>query len=683
MSASRRGVAGLGWLVVCLAAGVTTSALWPMHGLAATYFPSPTWSGRPQVRRIDPTVTSALLAQPPATDWQTYSVEWSGSLIVVWPGDYTFGTRSDDGSEVWLGASRLVDNSGVHGLRLATASVRLTRGIYPLQVRYAQQGGRYACDLLWALPGQGLHEIPTLALVPDAPSVMGLVVRHLVPFVAAALLLWGGRWVIRKWAHAPAGAVGWWTRVVDGLDRPAIAVAALCAVGGMARLGVLVFARPIVWPDSTVFYLTAQDILRGRFASHEPYRTLAYPFVLAAAMAGGEGPSTWTTVVGVQQVLGLGSAAAFFLIGRHLLPPPVAFGGGLAFAAHGLTLFYEASILTEALFTAVLAATCWLAMRALPRLTIGRAMVAGAACGALVLVRPVAQWYVATVVLAMWTTPAERRTKIAASAAALIACGVVVWPMTIINARDYGFRGVSLGAGMGLYTRVFEVDALAPPAATSVPEVRDLWVASQALGWSANRVRDELDYAGRLSTAAADQRMYRLAAETVRSHPWAFAWGSLRQWVAQVVKPEAGAGLCGSGRHRLACSSSGEDPKGPFRLREPAAMWLRSAVAVYLADARVPMAVPFALALAGAAALLRFHWSGPACGRAVLFVLTAVYFTVVPALSQWPQDRYRLPVDALWFMLALNGAAVTAPRLRQRVAEHRTPVPLDLQSPGS
>jgi len=36
-------------------------------------------------------------------------------------------------------------------------------------------------------------------------------------------------------------------------------------------------------------------------------------------------------------------------------------------------------------------------------------------------------------------------------------------------------------------------------------------------------------------------------------------------------------------------------------------------------------------------------------------VLTAAYFTFLPAVAQSPQDRYRLPVDAVLFILAAFG----------------------------
>jgi hypothetical protein len=61
-----------------------------------------------------------------------------------------------------------------------------------------------------------------------------------------------------------------------------------------------------------------------------------------------------------------------------------------------------------------------------------------------------------------------------------------------------------------------------------------------------------------------------------------------------------------------------------------------------------------ALAAFGAVAYLlsrRPEWLGGAFLAAVV-----LYFTFLPAFAQSPQDRYRLPIDALLFMFSFFGA---------------------------
>ena len=73
------------------------------------------------------------------------------------------------------------------------------------------------------------------------------------------------------------------------------------------------------------------------------------------------------------------------------------------------------------------------------------------------------------------------------------------------------------------------------------------------------------------------------------------------------------------------------------------------------------MHVVSALAVFGAVACL--VPTGAIVLPALLLVLTAAYFTFLPAIAQSPQDRYRLPADALLFILAAFGLSVFVRRL--------------------
>jgi len=51
--------------------------------------------------------------------------------------------------------------------------------------------------------------------------------------------------------------------------------------------------------------------------------------------------------------------------------------------------------------------------------------------------------------------------------------------------------------------------------------------------------------------------------------------------------------------------------------------------------------------------------------HALFFAMVIGYVTLIPAMLEWPQDRYRLPVDALLFMFAAWGVRallIEAPR---------------------
>ena len=133
----------------------------------------------------------------------------------------------------------------------------------------------------------------------------------------------------------------------------------------------------------------------------------------------------------------------------------------------------------------------------------------------------------------------------------------------------------------------------------------------------------------------------------------------MRQWALQAGGSLNGARLCPSPQGRYLCSGRMENesragfPPGPTR--SPRA---RAVVAAYYRFAVIPIGACFALALLGAVAYLAVPQSG--AGAALFFLMTAAYLTLVPALTQWPQDRFRLPVDGVLIVFALWGLRTLA-----------------------
>ena len=226
-----------------------------------------------------------------------------------------------------------------------------------------------------------------------------------------------------------------------------------------------------------------------------------------------------------------------------------------------------------------------------------------------------------------------------------------------VNQREYGFFGVALGRGMGLYGRVFDIDRLEPPDPSAQPELRGLWAFARAEQWSPNRVRDELNFVRRYSGARADDAMYRFALEAVRLHPWRFVTGTVRQWAQQLAEPLSGLRSCPAGTGRYLCSGRSAGDSLPLFAAEPATRsWLRPAVVRYIEEWQVPMAPVVALGVLGLLAVSLFQ------PEALILAITIAYITLVPALTQVPQDRFRLPADPLIFAFACAGLAALAAR---------------------
>jgi hypothetical protein len=157
--------------------------------------------------------------------------------------------------------------------------------------------------------------------------------------------------------------------------------------------------------------------------------------------------------------------------------------------------------------------------------------------------------------------------------------------------------------------------------------------------------------------------MYRSSVEAVSRHPFKFGLGSVRQWWRQLGGPLGVDRICASAEGAYVCS-----PRTIGYAREPFLNRPRSAdepvrpwVVAYFRHFRIPMHIVSALAALGAVACLAA--AADTTMPALLLVLTAVYFTFLPAVAQSPQDRYRLPVDAVLFILAAFGLRTLVSRL--------------------
>lgn len=631
-------------------------------GLRMAAWRNPTWSGPPAYEDLDSRLSNDLIGGVPFTLWPAHSIAWTGYLAIDEPGDYTFALDTDDGSTIEIDGTVVVDDGGTHRERRAEGTRTLEPGLHPIRVRYFQAGGRSHLLVQWARPGGAFHPLPPSQLLPDAMSYTEYRMRAWRPVAATLLALvasfgvYLGAWpLLRRVSTARVSAA--LARALAALERPRVALATIAAVGLAARVAVLASTPAVLWPDSQVFYVTAREILSGRWMAHDAYRTFVYPWVLAAFAAVSPTPAAGTLFLALQMTMGLGAALLFYDAVRRTLGPRVALAASLLFAVHATELYYEASVLTESTFTLVLALTVWLTIRAGERLSWRLAAGLGLATALLVLVRPVAQWYVLVPLGACLLAPAPSGRRVTAAAALLVCYAVPLGWWMSVNQREYGFFGVALGRGMGLYGRVFDLDRLEPPDPSAQPELRALWAYARGQQWSPNQVRDELNYVRRYSGATADDAMYRFAIETVRQHPWSFAAGTVRQWVQQVAEPLSGIHSCPSGAGRYLCSRRSDGDALPLFPGVPEApSRLRPLVVGYVEEWQVPMAPVLAL---GAIGLLAVEVFEPA---ALVLAVTIAYLTLVPALTQVPQDRFRLPVDALLFAFAFAGIGAVAAR---------------------
>lgn len=256
------------------------------EGLHATYFSDINWSSEPVLSAIEPQPsTDSLIDTWRARVPDTFSTTWNGSFVALRAGTYSFGTRSDDGSWVYIDEQLVVDNGGGHAARLATGTVRLERGVHAIFIKYFQGGGDLDFELLWAHDSAPLEPVPAWALSS----------RHVKfsRFVASALLRRALRAAIWLWSLTllAVGCVPLWRFLrqrFDHLRADPIYVALALLIAGSCALNLtgVWWGLPSLWAGDeiappVVLVGLVQRFTGGWFNRYPPFHF----YVLSAAFS--------------------------------------------------------------------------------------------------------------------------------------------------------------------------------------------------------------------------------------------------------------------------------------------------------------------------------------------------------------------------------------------------------------
>jgi hypothetical protein len=322
------------------------------HGLNAVYFAGPEWQGTgTSTSAVDGLPSTTVLKQrrPDFAD-HPFSVEWRGFVFVPRGGTYTFATVSDDGSWLYVRGREVVANAGRHQPLEARGSIVLKPGVHSIFIRYFQDGGDCALELLWAREGHPLEPLPAWALLPDRVSYGQFLTRRMtdlaVELVAVAwyAILAG---VFLKWACWAAGRL--FRFRCGGIDP---------ALGSVLLVSVLLNVWGIWWampntrgwaPDE----LVPVDVLTalGQLFSHG-WHDKYPPFHYAVLSAGGS-PILLLSWLGIVDLRATGPYLGLVLIGRFI---SLALGAATIGVVHrcGLELYGPRGAAFAALTTALM-----------------------------------------------------------------------------------------------------------------------------------------------------------------------------------------------------------------------------------------------------------------------------------------------------------------------------------------
>ena len=85
---------------------------------------------------------------------------FTGLIDVREAGEYTFYTNSDDGSFLFIGDEKIVDNGGLHGMQERSGTIELSAGLHPFRLTWFQAGGGLGLEVHWEGPGIEKGDIP-------------------------------------------------------------------------------------------------------------------------------------------------------------------------------------------------------------------------------------------------------------------------------------------------------------------------------------------------------------------------------------------------------------------------------------------------------------------------------------------------------------------------------------------
>lgn len=152
----------------------TTPPSVPGIGLKGDYFGTATLSGRTTLMQTDPSVDfdwqrGAPDASLPA---DKFSVRWTGQVQTNYSETYTFYTRADDGTRLWVNGMLLIDDWTNHAVREKQGQITLQASQkYDIKLEYFENGGQAVCKLLWSSPSQSKQVIPSANLfAPEASN---------------------------------------------------------------------------------------------------------------------------------------------------------------------------------------------------------------------------------------------------------------------------------------------------------------------------------------------------------------------------------------------------------------------------------------------------------------------------------------------------------------------------------
>jgi 4-amino-4-deoxy-L-arabinose transferase-like glycosyltransferase len=466
--------------------------------------------------------------------------------------------------------------------------------------------------------------------------------------------------------------------------RPKLpAIAGILALAALLRCLVILAwfllngnTEALHYPDTATYLAPAQSLLDHgtleRNGSPEIIRGPGYPLLLTLGLAAGH---VEAVTVLLQMLL---SVATVYLVYRCALElangqTRLALAAAALYAVEPLSVVYSCLLLTETLFTFLIASFLFALIHFLKHDSARSLLIAAVLLSASAFVRPVS-YYLPLVVtgVLLFVAPRNRgfRRPLGLATGFLLACAIPLGAWQVRNWQLASYPGFSAIVENGLY---FYQQA----AVTASLEGRSLDDVQAELGiLDPQRVVTQHPEWQGLSEGEIHVRMGAEGKRVIRQHPLTYAKNHLRSIFGLLITPGSGDIVKLTGNFGHDVSSAGD----PSAAGQAANLHASSSGSVARVAAGGPARIMTALLLSGiAAAYLLLAALGsfgqiPARLRWTLIAI-GVYFWIVSCLPQ-PPARLRHPLMPILCLLAAYGVFALIARIRQRASSRRLAEPL-------
>jgi 4-amino-4-deoxy-L-arabinose transferase-like glycosyltransferase len=455
--------------------------------------------------------------------------------------------------------------------------------------------------------------------------------------------------------------VNWFCRFANKRFAPLLVVAFVAVI---VRVLLLPASTGVLWPDSLTYYQQAEAIADfGRFGVHEIYRTPGFPWFLSLFLSMGDSPSTGLYFVAAQRLLGAATVLFFYIAIRRSFGGEIAFVSGILFGIHELFLYYETVAQTELLFMFFLSLVVLQSTRQFERPSIPGFITLGILLGLLTLTRPIGQCLIILIALIVFYQSRSFRKCLPLCTAMLLAFMLTCLPWMHVNKVTYGFWGISHDIGLNSFHRVFDIEKLDPDENTKYSFMAEKLATVRERAHSSSsylRLFNQMTRRGR-KDLQIDNEMLGLSLETAARHPGQMLFGTIDLWFDYFFESRKSIHFCGSDQGPYLCVSSTVGQSRPGFANAPTfekPFWLNLVRRIFRVVV-LPMVFFSGLGILGA--IVYVVKVRPVQPLALFFIGTMLYFSILTAVFNQPEDRFRLPIDPALFafssyltMLALN-----------------------------